>query len=199
MSAFDCHFLIVISVRISLPYEKLLYIPIGLDRSLLNNLGWKHSSVSHTQKEFKRICPTGPETFLDQQVDQGHPSTEVSGRDTSSRSLGTPHCIEDEDKRRHLGRAYHSPSSPPRNHTTVRSSRRSVEHTKLIAICFEQENTFSFSQFALFNQYFRNPWANPQGNLDNRKTRPVCVQRAPQIDQLQPITSSQEIEERPRT
>ena len=59
--------------------------------------------------------------------------------------------------------------------------------------------TYSFSQFALFNQYFRNPWANPQGNLDNRKTRPVCVQRAPQIDQLQPITSSQEIEERPRT
>ena len=115
------------------------------------------------------------------------------------RSLGTPHPMEDEDKRRHLDRAYHSSSSPPRNHTTVRSSRRSVEHTKLIAICFEQENTYSFSQFALFNQYFRNPWANPQGNQDNRKTRPVCVQKATQKYQLHPTTSFQEIRERPRT
>ena len=34
----------------------------------------------------------------------------------AERSLGTPHSMEAEDKRRYLDRAHHSPSSFPRNH-----------------------------------------------------------------------------------
>ena len=33
---------------------------------------------------------------------------------------------------------------------------------------------------SLFNQCFRNPWVNPQGNQDKWRTRFFCVQKAPQ-------------------
>ena len=72
-------------------------------------------------------------------------------------SSGTPLPLKMRIKKDTRVKANHSPSSPPRNHITVRSSRRFVGHTKLIAICFEQENTYSFGQLALFSSIFGTP------------------------------------------
>ena len=90
--------------------------------------------------------------------------------------LGHPPPTEDGDKKDTRTEATHSPSSPPRNHITVRSSRRSVGLLEHIAYCIDLNNT-PFFQSTRFLLGIAEPPRIPWGHLDKWRTRSFVNKR----------------------
>ena len=110
---------------------------------------------SHGTRDYLRT--TGNSRQPPAQVPQkGHGHAATRQGHATAGSLRTPGLGI---KRRLLEPIWHSPSSHPRHHIPFDLSEDPYNLLELIAICFEQENTFSFGQLCIISSIFRNPWA----------------------------------------
>ena len=116
--------------------------------------GHRHHNSSDVLRNFCKIWRKRSRGTQMLQKGHGHAVTR-QGHATAG-SLRTPGLGI---KRRLLEPIWHSPSSHPRHHIPFDLSEDPYNLLELIAICFEQENTFSFGQLCIISSIFRNPWA----------------------------------------
>ena len=88
------------------------------------------------------------------------------------------------DKRRPGTLEHHSPSFIARIHWPIQTFRRSLWHSVVIASCFDQKNTFSFSQLVSFCYFVIRTPEQPSGlprhgnfrpGRDSRRAEPIAA------------------------